>query len=142
MLYKACSNVQLCKMFGVVSFSTLIRMQRLRFLQNMLKKPGLHQLYLASLYGRYVLEEKPPSDNPWMLQYQNDIKCLEHFDDIHWVFEGVIDNPLFLIENDDAREDFVRFDCKQLKSYETWKMLNDPMYDPDADDFGHKQNHT
>ena len=81
-----------------------------------------HKLYLSVLFTPYYFEDRHVT-NPWLEQFVTDIFQLEDYDDAIGVVEHVADTyenheGLCLydfVTNKDLREDFLRFDLKQLK---------------------------
>jgi len=118
-IYKQKSNRDICMLLRVPSFGTLLRVHRLQFFQSMLVDREHHSLYLATLYGNYMHDSRQdrPS-NKWIAQYHKDIMALSEFDEMIWLCE-VLDSKLdVLINNEEARDTFCRFDCKQLIAQE------------------------
>ena len=50
--------------------------------------------------------------NPWIRQYAQDLKACAEFDDMVFVCESLSTTLLEIIEDEDVRQAFVRFDPK------------------------------
>ena len=115
------TNSHVCQALRVASFTTTLRVHRLQFLQSMLSDKANHKLYLSTLYGRYVHDKRNECDRPcnkWIQQYHEDIMYLAEFDEMIWLCEILDDKLEVLVNNEDARDTFCRFDCKQLSARE------------------------
>ena len=118
-VYKQKSNRDTCMMLRVLSFSTLLRVHRLQFFQSMFSDREHHSLYLATLYGNYMHDNR--TDRPSSMriaQYHKDIMSLSEFDETIWLGEILADKLDVLLNNEEARDTFCRFDCKQLIAQE------------------------
>ena len=54
--HEALSNNAVCQALQTVSFTTLLRTRRLKFLQSIVAEPQVHELYLACLCGQYEMD--------------------------------------------------------------------------------------
>ena len=68
--YEALSNHEVCQVLQTMSFTTLLRTRRLKFLQSMVAQPQLHELYLACLCGQYEMD----------IQTQQEMEAFNHAD--------------------------------------------------------------
>ena len=85
----------------------------------MLRHIGKHELYLATLFGKYSFEVEPMGcANPWIQQYHDDIQALCHLDGMAWVCETIDASLLGLINNNEIREQFVDYDLSELRASE------------------------
>ena len=124
--HKSLSNTQVCKKLHMCSLTTELRMRRLTFLQNMLRHPKVHNMYLSSLFGQYKFEQSmpEPSANPWIKQFGHDIAACEPLDDMIFVCESVSPSLIELIESCEVRESFIAFDTKTLKAHELSNVIS------------------
>ena len=66
-------------MVGMPTLVTILRMSRLKFLQNIIKHIEHHTLVASVLFGRFVFEDKAVS-NPWVEQFYDDVMQCEEYD--------------------------------------------------------------
>ena len=111
-------------MTGDVSLTAELRIARLKFLQNMLKGIHTHELYLATLFGRYCFGRiSLGRDNPWIEQFHRDMFALSELGGMIWVCSSMLDSGLpqlvYIIE---VRNQFVEFDVTELKAKELFHV--------------------
>ena len=62
--------------------------------------------------------------NKWQRQYFNDIMCLSEFDEMIWLCDVLQPDLKLLLDDEDARDTFCRFDFKQLSAQEVLHGLH------------------
>ena len=82
----AMSYDQVCNELRVPSLETIIRIMRVRFLQNMCKDKDHHIMWWTAILGKYEWEHQPRS-NPWSSQLCEDILAMSEVEDMSLVID-------------------------------------------------------
>eukprot|EP00973_Karenia_brevis_P034446 4751248-Karenia_brevis.AAC.1 len=101
---------------------THLRIARLKFFRNMINNIQQHELYIVTLFDRYVFENEVET-NPWLEQYYQDFEALSKFDNIADVCEQLSEGYKekkgqvlrIMMEDQDMLDQFNLFDLAQLK---------------------------
>ena len=118
--HKSITNSMCCRKLNLCSVATELRVRRLTFLQNMIRHPEAHELYLSTLFGQFAFENCLPEreHNPWILQYHNDLHACAELDDMIFVCQNVGPTLIELLENEDVKNQFLMFDTSTLRAQE------------------------
>ena len=134
--YKACSSRKVWDFLRLAPTPTAVelRIRRLRWLQQLVRRPLLHCNVLASLFGRFPND---PADapvfsvhtNPWALQLQDDVFSLSELDSGACMVECLQQDfgKLFTV----CREDFLYVDPTELRAQFFSVRIPPPGWVPD-----------
>ena len=86
-------SAKIHSMLGIPLLGTILRMQRLKFMQGILRRKSEHKLFLPVLLGTFGFQPHDHVEsvecNKWLAQLRDDLAVLSDDDDMHWVVESL-----------------------------------------------------
>jgi len=114
--YKNVTNDKVLKFIGLTDVGSELHIARLRWYQSIAKDPTSNDQFLTALLAIFPFEALPAPCHPWYTQFSNDLKIIEEFDDIAWIYEQVATAPTLIFTDLNIREAFVAFDFSQIRA--------------------------
>ena len=123
--YKSISNLFVWRWLGLVPVETALRIQRLRWLQHIVRVPSSSTQLLALLFGKMECETTPQllddgclhsSASPWLVQLVSDVDALDAIDDTAHIPARMQGKPIRLFTDTELRHDFLLLDVGILAS--------------------------
>ena len=101
---------------------TELVIQRLRWLQALVRNPTHHEMYWAAMFGRMGFESgdfnhrEGGHTHPWVRQLRSDFERLATLEAAETVARIVLDNPMALVHDADLGEAFCFIDVRELRA--------------------------
>ena len=90
---RSLTNAQVLKRWSMVDVSLEMQIRRLKWYQSMSRTPREQEQFLVTWFCQ-VEFEKSTGDHPWRQQFYKDIEMLEHINEVAWLCEEIVSDPL------------------------------------------------
>ena len=114
--HKALTNKEALVKVGPASVRTELLIGRIKFLQGLTRNTHRHAQYYVAMFSRLPFEVEKDGDHPHLEQFLGDLSALASHDDVHWIVEIVLREPVALFADPDIVDSFRSFGTAWLSS--------------------------
>ena len=112
------SNSRVLRYWQIAPVKIELLVRRLSWLQDWAKNAAAHQQVLTAMFSETRFEKqrrKQLQPHPWLLQLRRDITHLSEHEELEWLVEAVLADPLSLFANPDYAVPFAEADLACIK---------------------------
>eukprot|EP00959_Pyramimonas_sp_CCMP1952_P462554 9483436-Pyramimonas_sp.AAC.1 len=128
--YQPVPTIEIWRSIGLADTLTELRIQRLKWFQQICRHPLHHQLYVTAMFGRLPHDDGALVSHPWTVQIRTDVQALSRLESAHFL-EGVC--PVDLLTLGNLQEDFLIVDVSELRAQYLSASIPPPSYEYDCD---------